>query len=137
MTAYLYQLKLYDAELSDEEHTEAFLIGLFSTSAQAAHTAERYLREVPGFRSHPCGCRITPKQIIGFEPSLRQVYIVEGWNVNDAGDEVDPIESDCFTEKSEAEQALACMRRHISRSSWVVCPYTIDECLWQEGFVRL
>ena len=69
--------------------------------------------------------------------NIRKVFMVEGWNVNENLDEIDIIESDCFTDENTAKQELLEMKQNNDRSEWTLNRYTIDECLWKDGFVRV
>lgn len=117
----IYNLNLIDEGSSYENHAEAFNIGFFSSYERAAQTAERYLTEVAGFKDYHVSCRITEKRIIGCTDRLPvSVFIVYGWNENDDYDEIDLIESDCYANKSAAEQRLREMKA--------------NQCQWNEGF---
>ena len=75
--------------------------------------------------------------MIGRRGNTMQVYRFWGWNVNDAADEVDILESDCYTNRADAE--AACKKAQIAtpREEWALDTYTIGQCDWQEGFVRI
>ena len=101
----LYLQVLTDPELSYDDHTENFSIGLFETKQQADETARYYLRNVKGFRNVPCTYRVVKKMVRGFPsgetPNL--VWMIQGWNVNQALDEINVIESDCFRSRKQAD----------------------------------
>ena len=119
LKAEVFKLVFYDMSLSYENYKEEFMIGLFSTFAKANQTAKHYQRNIQGFSDYPCDYLIIPKNVIGTTNNIRKVFMVEGWNVNENLDEIDIIESDCFTDENTAKR------------------YTIDECLWKDGFVRV
>ena len=134
----VYNLNLIDEESSYENHTEAFNIGFFSCCDLALQTAERYLREIAGFKDYRVSYQITEKRVIGCADRLpASVYIVYGWNENDDLDEIDLIESDCYANKSEAEQRLREMKANQCREKWCIDQYIIDQCHWNEGFVKI
>ena len=102
----LYKLTFYDLELSYDDYKEGFVIGIFSSFSKAEQTAKYCLRNVEGFKGYPCDYQIEIKDIIGTaDTNLKEVYIIEGWNVNENLNETDIIESDCFTDKKSAETA--------------------------------
>lgn len=136
MEQVLYQLVFYDNELSYEDHREEFLIGIFSSIEKAEETVELYLYHVTGFRDYNCSYGIKEKKVFG-KPLHDKVYIFWGWNENQNMDEVNIIESDCYTRKSEAKQKMINMQAIHYRTNWCIDQYTIDECLWKDGFVRM
>lgn len=135
----LYHLILTDSELSDDRHSEDFSIGLFATQKTAEAVMARYLTTVAGFRDFPCTGRIVQKRLIGArdDSSPREVFLVSGWNINACGDEIDVIESDCFAQKSDAQQALQHLQQHTPREEWSLDAYRMDECGWEDGFCRV
>lgn len=134
----LYKLDFYDLELSYDDYKEGFSIGIFSTFEKAEQTAEYYIRNVNGFKDYSCEYEITAKNTVGTaDETLKEVYMIEGWNVNENLDEIDIIESDCFTDKNSAESELEEMKRKYNRCEWALNQYTIDKCEWTEGFVRM
>ncbi len=132
----LYQLVFCDNELSYEDHQEEFLIGIFSSLERAGETAELYLYHVTGFKDYNCSYRIEEKKVFGI-PLHDKVYIFWGWNENQNMDEVDIIESDCYTQESEAKQKMINIQGIHLRTNWCIDQYTIDKCLWKDGFVRV
>lgn len=134
----LYELVFYDLELSHDDYKESFMIGIFSSLKTAEQTAEYYIRNVNGFKDYDCSYEITMKNIIGSaDTDLKEVYIIEDWNVNENLDEIDMIESDYFTDKKSAECELENMKQQYSRCEWALNQYVIDKCEWTEGFVRI
>ena len=134
----LYKLTFYDLELSYNDYKEGFAIGTFSSSEKAEQTAEYYIRNVNGFKDYPCEYKIEVKNIVGVaDENLKEIYIIDGWNVNENLDETDIIESDCFTDKKSAECELENMKQKYSRCEWTLNKYAIDECEWTDGFVRV
>lgn len=134
----LYKLTFYDLGLSYDDYKEGFLIGIFSSFKKAEQTAEYYIRNVEGFKDYPCDYQIKVKNIIGtVDENLKQVYIIQGWNINSNLDEIDIIESNCFTDRKSAEKELEAMKQKYSRCEWILDKYAIDECKWTEGFVRM
>lgn len=137
LKAEVFKLVFYDMSLSYENYKEGFMIGLFSTFAKANQTAKHYQRNVQGFSDYPCDYLISPKNVIGIIDNIQKVFMVEGWNVNENLDEIDIVESDCFTDENTAKQELLEMKQNNDRSEWTLNSYTIDECLWKDGFVRV
>lgn len=134
----VYNLTMIDIESSYDNHIEAFNIGFFSGYDKAEKTARRYLAEVEGFKDYNVIYQITEKRIIGrIDNSSKDIFIVYGWNENDEMDAIDVIESDCYENKNDAEQKLNELKASYSREEWCIDKYMIDECRWQEGFVKV
>ena len=134
----IYNLIMIDKEASYDNHIEAFNIGFFSSYDKALKTAKRYLTEVGGFKDYNVAYQITEKSIIGYTDSLStDIYIICGWNENDELDAIDVIESNCYVNKNEAEQELKELKASYNRTEWCIDKYLIDECKWQEGFVKV
>ena len=134
----LYKLTFYDLELSYNDYKEGFAIGTFSSSEKAEQTAEYYIRNVNGFKDYPCEYKIEAKNIVGVaDENLKEIYIIEGWNINENLDEIDIVESDCFTDETSAENALEIMKQKYSRCEWIINEHKINECQWSEGFDRI
>ena len=129
---------MIDEDSSYDDHVEAFNIGFFSSYDKAEKTARRYLTEVEGFKDHNVIYRITEKSLIGCTDSLStDIFIICGWNENDELDEIDVLESDCYLDKNEAEQRLNELKASYYRKEWCIDKYILDECKWQEGFVKV
>lgn len=134
----VYNLILIDEEASYDNHKESFTIGFFSSYGSAEKIAKKYLTEVAGFKDYNVSYHITEKRVIGSADSLpTEVFIICGWNENDELDEIDVIESDCYLNENEAEQKLDELRVSCSRKEWCIDKYIVDECDWQEGFVKV
>ena len=134
----LYKLTFYDLELSYDDYKEGFVIGIFSSFSKAEQTAKYCLRNVEGFKDYPCDYQIEIKDIIGTaDTNLKEIYIIDGWNVNENLDETDIIESDCFTDKKSAECEFENMKQKYSRCEWIINEHKINECQWTEGFDRI
>lgn len=123
---------LYNLNMSDNELGERFNIGFFSSREKAEEVARYYLRSVRGFCEYDCSYTITEKNIVGGK-CRGDVYIVYGWNAY----ENDIVESDCFTTEPLARRMLAEMQIQHRREEWCVDCFRIDECKWQDGFVRV
>lgn len=134
----IYNLMMIDEESSYDNHIEAFNIGFFSSYDKAVKTAKRYLAEVGGFKDYNVAYQITEKSVIGCSGSLStDIYVIYGWNENDEFDTVDVIESNCYVNKNEAELKLNELKASYYRTEWCIDKYVIDECKWQEGFVKM
>ena len=134
----LYMLIITDSELSYENHSEDFCIGIFRTEKQAEETARFYLKNVRGFCDFPCTYRIVGKELIDHPNHMMSdiVWTVQGWNQNENLDETDIIESPCFVTKEQADAELQVMKKQYQRMEWTVNRWKIGECNWREGFVR-
>lgn len=129
----LYNLILIDNELSD-----IFNIGFFSTRELAEQTATEYLTHVQGFCEYDCGYRITEKTVAdctnGIPP---KIYIVYGWNEDEFSEQMDIIESDCYLSEAAAVCVMAEMKKQHTRTEWCADCYTVNEREWKDGFVRV
>lgn len=125
-------MTLYNLTLTDNDLSEQFNIGYFTTRELAEATARDYLNSVRGFCEYNCGCSITEKTVVGSKSPV-DVFIVFGWN----GYESDIVESDLYTTEALARRSLAEMRSEYDREEWCVDRFRVDECRWQEGFVRV
>ena len=121
---------------SDTEDFSGFDIGIFRSREEAEKVASRYRKEVPGFKDHDCDSSILGIPVWNDEAVSTEVYIYQGWNWNERGDEVDCIISSCFACQSEAEKYFAQAQQRIPRQEWVLNSHIIGQCHWQEGFVR-
>ncbi len=118
------------------DHREGFRIGLFRTCAEAEAVEQRYREQVPGFRDCDCEAEIIPVPLLGVGKE-EYVYRFVGWNVNDALDEVDILESDCYSDLRQAETAFRKAKQTYPRAQWSLDRWTIGQCFWQDGFVRV
>ena len=135
----VYNLNMIDKESSYDDHVEAFNIGFFSSRDKAEKIAKRYLTEVNGFKDYNVTYQITDKGVIGSTDSLilSDLFVIYGWDKNDELDEINVIESNCYVLKQEAEQKLNELRSSYLREEWCIDKYIIDECNWQNGFVKV
>lgn len=134
----LFRLRITDPQLSYHDYSESFDIGIFSTEDEARETAEYYLNNVRGFCDYPCTYSIEKKVICGILPKDNDpcVWMVIGWDTNDDFDEINVIESECFADEAQANNALIRMKKAYPREDWAVNCLTVGKCDWQEGFVR-
>ena len=135
----VYELVMTDNEASYDGHEESFTIGFFSDRSLAEKTAERYLSEVEGFREYDVSYRIERKRVVGDAGSTvpTLLYIIYGWNENEAYDETDVIESDCYTDECEAVKRLDELKAVCTRKEWCIDRFRLNECHREEGFVKL
>lgn len=134
----VYALTITDTELSYDDHSEDFGIGIFSTRQLAEDTAQDYLRNVPGFCEYPCTYRIEEKTIVDAQGELPAfVWMASGWNVNRHQDEVEIVESECFASEGAVRLAFEAMKERFCRTEWVLDCIQIDRREWQEGFCRV
>ena len=91
----VYELVMHDPELSGENYTEDFMIGIFRTRTMAEETAAYYLQHVRGFCEYPCTCSITEKEIMDAQDEIPdEIFMVQGWDTNENMDERDRNRSD-------------------------------------------
>ena len=125
-------MTLYNLTMRDNELGEQFNIGFFSERERAEEIARYYLGNIRGFCEYNCSYEITDKTVTG-NGNAELVYIVYGWNDG----ETDIVESDCFTTEALARRRLAEMKAEFDREEWCVDCFRINECKWQDGFVRV
>ena len=128
----LYRLSFFS---DTEENFSGFDIGIFRFEEEAERVALRYRKEVPGFKDCDCDPSIMGIPMWNDEVG-EKVYIYQGWNWDEHGDEVDCIISSCFVSQNEAEEYFAQTQQRIPRQEWVLNCHVIGQCHWQEGFVR-
>ena len=135
----LYSLIFTDTELSCDNFTEDFLIGVFETEEKAIEIAQYYLKSIKGFCDFPCTYHVEQKTVIGMTDgrSIDEVWLVQGWNINEKFDEVGVIDSQFLLTKEQADVYLDTMQSKYKRDEWSVDKHIIDELNWQDGFVRL
>ena len=134
----VYELIIHDPELSREDYSEDFMIGLFRTRLLAEKTAAFYLQNVKGFCDYPCTCSVHEKSIVGAqdgEPGI--VFMIQGWDTDENQDESNVIESPCFVSEAEARAELERMKSAQPRAEWVINRWEVDRTHWQEGFERV
>ena len=130
---YLYDATIYSFPNGCDR--EGYGIGLFRTEDEAEHAIRHYLYHVPGFRDYYCEAEVTRLSVAGLGES-DTVYRYVGWNVDENGDETDVVESRCYTQRWEAQQAMELAGTETTRQEWSLDPYRIGSLLWAEGFDR-
>lgn len=130
---YLYDATIYSFPNGCDR--EGYGIGLFRTEDEAEHAIRHYLYHVPGFRDYYCEAEVTRLSVAGLGES-DTVYRYVGWNVDENGDETDVVESCCYTQRWEAQQAMELAGTETTRQEWSLDPYRIGSLLWAEGFDR-
>lgn len=135
----IYNLIMTDEELSYDNHSEDFNIGFFSERHKAEQIAKKYLTEIKGFKDYDVTYKITEKHLLGCPGNAQspEIFIIYGWNVNNEFDEVDVIESECFSDINAAKHKLDELKTDYCRKEWCIDEYVIDELNWQEGFERV
>ena len=119
-----------------EEDFPGFDIGIFRSREEAERVASRYRKEVPGFKDYDCDPSIMGIPVWNDADVADKVYIYQGWNWDENGDETDCLISSCFVSQSEAEHYFKDAQERIPRQEWVLNCHVIGQCHWQEGFVR-
>lgn len=118
-------------------YRDGFHIGFFRTYEEAKMTELFYRKEVLGFKDYPCDAEITEVSVVGPNRNdVNCIYCYVGWNVNEDLDEIDIIESHCYTDRAQAENDYKKAQTQFSREEWALNCYMIGERHWQEGFVR-
>lgn len=130
----LYCLTFYTQP--DGTNRDGFCIGLFRTYEEAKMVEMRYRKNVTGFKDCECDEEITEVPIIGDDAGADYVYRYVGWNENEDFGETDMIESDCYVDYRQAEEAYRKAQITSHRKEWALNHHTIGQCDWQEGFVR-
>ena len=119
-----------------EEDFDGFDIGIFRSREEAERIAFRYRQEVTGFKDYDCDPSIMGIPVWNDAEVVDKVYIYQGWNWDENGDEIDCLISSCFVSQSEAEHYFDDARKRIPRQEWVLNCHVMGQCHWQEGFVR-
>ena len=114
-----------------------FHIGLFQTYDEAKRVAAHYQNEVPGFKDYPCDAEITQIPVIGDVADGMSVYRYVGWNEDEDDNESDILESDCYADPAQAENAYRKAQTEFPRAEWALNRHIIGKCDWQEGFARI
>ena len=118
-------------------YRDGFHIGFFRNYDEAKMVEIVYRKEVPGFKDYPCDAEITEVPIIGpTNGNLDSVYRYVGWNINEDYDEIDIIESHCYTDRVQAESDYKKTQLQFPREEWALDLYRIGDRHWQEGFAR-
>lgn len=135
----LYSLILTDPELSYDNYSEDFDIGIFTSESQAEETARYYLKNVKGFCDFPCTYRIVKRKIVNNFDNIapESIWIVHGWNTNENLDEIDIVESPCFLTEDEANSELRIMKSQYHRTEWSISCWKVGDLKWEYGFVRM
>lgn len=131
--SYLYELEIQS--FPNGEDCERYGIGIFRTEAEAVETAERYLREVKGFRDYYCEYTIRKTELIGRD-NLCFVHTWFGWNVDEEENETDLLCGLMYEEEAAARSAMEAAKVANSRQEWVLNRWQIGKCEWTEGFER-
>lgn len=131
---YLYALTIY---IWNQDYREGFFIGMFFSYDKAESTAKRYMREITGFKDYPCEYEIVSKKMIGELEDSNNVYMILGWNLNEASDEADIWESEVYVKHEQVEEELSAVRKKYEREEWCLSRYVIDKTYWEDGFVRV
>ena len=130
---YLFELEIQSFPNGDS--CERYGIGIFRTREQAEQTAQRYLREVKGFRDYYCEYSIRETELVG-SSDTEYVYCWFGWNWDEDGNEIDILDGPAYELASTAEVALENAKKQHSRQEWTLQHWQIGECEWSEGFER-
>lgn len=134
----VYEVTIHDPALSNENHSEDFMIGFFHSRSKAEQTAAFYLRNVKGFCDYPCTYSILEKEIADAQAAeLDEVFVIQGWDMDENLDEINVIESACFESEVQAKTELERLKSAQPRAEWVINRWQIDEAHWQEGFERV
>ena len=134
----LYLLIITDTENSYNDYSEDFCIGIFESKQQAKETAKHYLKNVQGFCDYQCTYQIIEKEFINSTAAknANEVWLVQGWNVNENSDETDLIESQCLTTENQALSELETLKKRFKRQEWNISKWIIGQKNWQNGFIR-
>jgi len=130
---HIYELEIQSFPNGNE--CERYGIGIFRTREQADQTAQRYLREVKGFRDYYCEYTLRETELIG-SPDTEFVHCWFGWNVDEDGNETDILSGPAYENASAAEAALKNAKKEHRRQEWVLNRWQIGRCEWTEGFER-
>lgn len=131
----LYQLIITDKELSYNDYKEEFNIGFFKSKEEATEIAQYYIKNIEGFKDYPCEYRIIEKQIIG---NLKKtIWMIQGYDFNENADEINIIESQCYSNKEQAEKDLENYKKQYNRQNWYISNWIVEKKYNEEGFSRM
>lgn len=131
----LYQLIITDKELSYNDYKEEFNIGFFKSKEEATEIAQYYIKNIEGFKDYPCEYRIIEKQIIG---NLKKtIWMIQGYDFNENEDEINIIESQCYSNKEQAEKDLENYKKQYNRQNWYISNWIVEKKYNEEGFSRM
>ena len=123
----LYQLIITDKELSYNDYKEEFNIGFFKSKEEATEIAQYYIKNIEGFKDYPCEYRIIEKQIIG---NLKKtIWMIQGYDFNENEDEINIIESQCYSNKEQAEKDLENYKKQYNRQNWYISNWIVEKKL--------
>ena len=121
----LYQLIITDKELSYNDYKEEFNIGFFKSKEEATEIAQYYIKNIEGFKDYPCEYRIIEKQIIG---NLKKtIWMIQGYDFNENEDEINIIESQCYSNKEQAEKDLEKYKKQYNRQNWYISNWIVEK----------
>lgn len=131
----LYQLIITDKELSYNDYKEEFNIGFFKSKEEATEIAQYYIKNIEGFKDYPCEYRIIEKQIIG---NLKKtIWMIQGYDFNENEDEINIIESQCYSNKEQADKDLENYKKQYNRQNWYISNWIVEKKYNEEGFSRM
>ena len=131
----LYQLIITDKELSYNDYKEEFNIGFFMFFEEATEIAQYYIKNIEGSKDYPCEYRIIEKQIIG---NLKKtIWMIQGYDFNENEDEINIIESQCYSNKEQAEKDLENYKKQYNRQNWYISNWIVEKKYNEEGFSRM
>lgn len=131
----LYQLIITDKELSYNDYKEEFNIGFFKSKEEATEIAQYYIKNIEGFKDYPCEYRIIEKQIIG---NLKKtIWMIQGYDFNENEDEINIIESQCYSNKEQAEKDLENYKKQYNRQNWYISNWIVEKKYNEQGFSRM
>ena len=131
----LYQLIITDKELSYNDYKEEFNIGFFKSKEEATEIAQYYIKNIEGFKDYPCEYRIIEKQIIG--NLKKNIWMIQGYDFNENEDEINIIESQCYSNKKQAEKDLENYKKQYNRQNWYISNWIVEKKYNEEGFSRM
>ena len=131
--AYLYELEIQSFPNGDG--CERYGIGVFRSRSQAEETAQRYLREVRGFRDYYCEYTVRETELVG-SGNTDIVHTWFGWNVDEDENEIDLLSGLFYDDADKAEAVMEAAKAANERQEWVLNRFQIGKCEWTEGFIR-
>lgn len=118
---------LYISCITEENYWAEYLIGLFQSAKDAEVEKKRLMGKGSLFSKPNCKARICEIELIGELTVIEQVYRFYGQNL-DSSCEGDIVESACYTDKSEAIEALIKAKKHTPRQQWNLETHKVRKC---------
>lgn len=121
--------------MSYDNYKEEFYIGFFKAKEEAKSIAEYYIKNIEGFKDYPCEYRIIKKEVEGNLENT--IWMIQGYDLNNNEDEINMIESKCYTNKETAEKDMEKYKKQYNRQNWYISNWIVGKKYNEDGFSRM